>query len=132
MAPGISLFSKHTSTWNCLSITHSQHSTTKHFLHICITDLKEFTMKATPSSLFSYLISLRDHVIYRFFLSCKIDNLQYKNLDIFNILAQNIHCGYTLEPPRRLPRRFYRVPTMYVLDQKKKIRYTPANLNFTM
>ena len=22
-------------------------------------------------------------------------------MDMFNILAQNIHCGYTLEPPRR-------------------------------
>ena len=31
------------------------------------------------------------------------------------IFAQNIDCGYTLEPPQR---RFQRVPTIYVLDQK--------------
>ena len=35
------------------------------------------------------------------FLALKIENFQQKNLDIFLILAQNIDCGYTLEPPRR-------------------------------
>ena len=34
-----------------------------------------------------------------------------KNGDIFFIFAQNIDCGYTLEPPQR-------VPTIYVLEQK--------------
>ena len=39
--------------------------------------------------------------------------------DVFNIIAQNIHCGYTLEPPQdAFTRRFLRVPTIYVLDQK--------------
>ena len=31
----------------------------------------------------------------------KIENFQLKNVDIFLIFAQNIDCGYTLEPPRR-------------------------------
>ena len=35
------------------------------------------------------------------FLALKIENLQLKNFDIFLIFAQNIDCGYTLEPPRR-------------------------------
>ena len=35
-------------------------------------------------------------------------NLTLSNFDTF---AQNIDCGYTLEP-----RRFQRVPTIYVLD----------------
>ena len=30
-----------------------------------------------------------------------IENFQQKLLDIFLIFAQNIDCGYTLEPPRR-------------------------------
>ena len=30
---------------------------------------------------------------------CKNDNFQMKNCDIFLIFAQNIDCGYTLEPP---------------------------------
>ena len=33
-----------------------------------------------------------------------------KNSDIFHISAQNIDCGYSLEPPRR--------PTIYVFEQK--------------
>ena len=34
------------------------------------------------------------------FLASKIENFQLKNFDIFLIFAQNIDCGYTLEPPR--------------------------------
>ena len=33
------------------------------------------------------------------FLDCKYDNFQMKFFDIFVIFAQNIDCGYTLEPP---------------------------------
>ena len=35
------------------------------------------------------------------FLALKIENFQLKNVEIFLIFAQNIDCGYTLEPPRR-------------------------------
>ena len=31
----------------------------------------------------------------------KNENFQLKNLNIFQISAQNIDCGYSLEPPRR-------------------------------
>ena len=31
----------------------------------------------------------------------KIENYREKNFHIFLIFAQNIDCGYTLEPPRR-------------------------------
>ena len=31
----------------------------------------------------------------------KNENFQTKNSDIFHISAQNIDCGYSLEPPRR-------------------------------
>ena len=34
-------------------------------------------------------------------LSPKNENFQMKNSDIFHISAQNIDCGYSLEPPRR-------------------------------
>ena len=34
------------------------------------------------------------------FHGCKIDNFQIKNCDIFLIFAQNIDCGYMLEPPQ--------------------------------
>ena len=34
------------------------------------------------------------------FHGCKNVNFQMKNCDIFLIFAQNIDCGYTLEPPQ--------------------------------
>ena len=39
------------------------------------------------------------HAIYRdFFSPVKIENFIRKNFDIFLIFAQNIDCGYSLEP----------------------------------
>ena len=35
------------------------------------------------------------------FIAVKNENFQWKYFDIFLIFAQNIDCGYTLEPPRR-------------------------------
>ena len=37
--------------------------------------------------------------IQRFFIAVKIDNFQLNSFDYFHIFAQNIYCGYTLEPP---------------------------------
>ena len=56
------------------------------------------------------------HAIYRDCLGFKIENFQLKTFDIFLIFAQNIDCGYTLEPP-------HRVPTNYVLSKNKKKSY---------
>ena len=39
--------------------------------------------------------------IQRLFIAIKNEIFQQKNFDIFKIFAQNIDCGYTLEPPRR-------------------------------
>ena len=39
--------------------------------------------------------------IYWKFYNQKRENFQIKNSDIFHISAQNIDCGYSLEPPRR-------------------------------
>ena len=39
------------------------------------------------------------------FHSCKNDNFQMKNGDIFLIFAQNIDRGYTLEPPHVLEQK---------------------------
>ena len=35
------------------------------------------------------------------FTTKKNESFQIKNSDIFHISAQNIDCGYSLEPPRR-------------------------------
>ena len=39
--------------------------------------------------------------IYWKFYHHENENFQIKNSDIFHISAQNINCGYSLEPPRR-------------------------------
>ena len=48
----------------------------------------------------------------------KIENFQIKNSDIFNIFAQNIDCGYSLEPPRRGGSNKY--PQSMFLSKNKK------------
>ena len=48
--------------------------------------------------------SLRKHAYSNILkiLPPKNENFQIKNSDVFfHISAQNIHCGYSLEPPRR-------------------------------
>ena len=57
------------------------------------------------------------NAINRDFLALKIENFQLKNIDIFLIFAQNIDCGYTLEPPRRGGSNEY---PQSVLEQKSE------------
>ena len=42
------------------------------------------------------------------FQRCKNDYFQMKICDIFLIFAQNIHCGYTLEPSNEYPNLCFR------------------------
>ena len=69
-------------------------------------------------------ISLRKlaHTINRDFLALKIENFQLNNSDIFLIFAQNIDCGYSLEPPRRGGSNEY--PQSMFWSKNKKNRYT--------
>ena len=62
------------------------------------------------------------HMIYSNFFRSKIDNFQRKNSNIFLIFAQNIDCGYTLEPPRRGGSNQY--PQSMFWSKNKKNRYT--------
>ena len=55
---------------------------------------------------------------------------RYKNADIFYISAQNIDCGYSLEPPRRGGSNEY--PQSMLLSRNKKIMYTPVNPSSTI
>ena len=45
----------------------------------------------------------------------KTENFQIKNSDIFYSFAQNIDCGYPLDPPRRGGSNEY---TIFVLEPK--------------
>ena len=64
------------------------------------------------------------------------DFLSYRNFleeiytYIFLIFAQNIDCGYTLEPPRCGRSNEY--PQSMFWGKNKKIRYTPAYPSFAI
>ena len=53
-----------------------------------------------------------------------------KNFDIFLIFAQNIDCGYTLEPPCRGGSN--ECPQSIFWNKNKKNRYTPAYSSFAI
>ena len=48
-----------------------------------------------------------------------------KKFDIFHISAQNINCGYSLEPPRRGGSNEY--PQSMFFSKIRKIMHTPVN-----
>ena len=54
-------------------------------------------------------------------LAPKTENFADKNSDIFHISAQNIDCGYSLEPPHRGGSNEY--PQSMFLSRKKNIVY---------
>ena len=71
--------------------------------------------------------------IYRKFHLQKLKNFQIKTLwqkhsDIFHISAQNIDCGYSLEPPRRGGSNEY--PQSTFLSRNKKNSVYPCKLQF--
>ena len=63
-------------------------------------------------------------------LALKIENFQLKKSDNFLIFAQNIDCGYTLEPPR--PGGSNEYPQSMFWSKNKKTRYTPAYPSFAI
>ena len=77
---------------------------------------------------------LRDHYentpiqIYRKFHLQKTENFWMKYSDIFHISAQNIDCGYSLEPPRRGGSNEY--PQSMFLSKNKKNSVYPCKPQF--
>ena len=60
----------------------------------------------------------------------KNENVQQKIYNIFLIFAQNIDCGYTLEPPRQGGSNKYSQSMFW--SKNKKNRYTPAYPSFAI
>ena len=58
----------------------------------------------------------------------KNENFQIKDSDIFHISAQNIDCGYSLEPPRRGGSNEY--PQFMFLNRNKKNNVYPCKHQF--
>ena len=63
------------------------------------------------------------YILYGNSNAVKFEKSQLNIFENFHNLCQNLDYGYTLEPP-------HRVPTIYGLDQDKKIRFTPTDLSF--
>ena len=88
-------------------------------------------------SLFLYIISfgasersLRKHA-YSNILTIsppKTESFQIKNSHMFHISAQNIDCGYSLEPPRRCGSNEY--PQSMFLSRNKKTNIYPCKPQF--
>ena len=66
--------------------------------------------------------------IYRKFHLQKTENFQIKISAIFHISAQNIDCGYSLEPPRRGGSNEY--PQYMFLNRNKKNNVYPCKFQF--
>ena len=89
------------------------------------------TSNFQPIRLFDKDFSLRKHAYINILniLPPKNENFQIKISYIFHISAQNIDCGYSLEPPRRGGSNEY--PQSMFLEEIRKIMYTPINPSFT-
>ena len=75
-------------------------------------------------------VALRKHAysnILRILLP-ENENFQIKNSNIFHISAQNIDCGYSLEPPRRGGSNEY--PQSMFLRRNKKNNVYPCKPQF--
>ena len=75
-------------------------------------------------------MSLRKHAYSNILniLPSKNEKFQIKNSDIFNFSAQNIDCGYSLEPPRRGGSNEY--PQSMFLSRNKKNNVYPCKPQF--
>ena len=81
--------------------------------------------------LYIVLTSLRKHAYSNIekISPPKTENFQIKkNFDIFHISAQNIDCGYSLEPPRRGGSNEY--PQSMFMSRNKKNNVYPCKPQF--
>ena len=64
--------------------------------------------------------------LYRYIAKFTSKNLKFsiKDSDIFHISAQNLDCGYSLEPPRRGSSNVY--PQFMILSKNKKNNVYPC------
>ena len=88
-----------------------------------------FDGRETPEDFYGTLRP-HAHAINRDFLSFRNCKFSADFFYIFLIFAQNIDCGYMLEPPRRGGSNEY--PQSMFWRKIKKNRYTPAHPSFAI
>ena len=76
----------------------------------------------------NYITKTRLFKYIETFTTKKLANFQIKNSNIFHISAQNIDCGYSLEPPRR--GGFNEYPQSMFLSRNKKNNVYPCKPQF--
>ena len=103
------------------SILQAQLLLIPHLLYKCVYDTD-----------LSHQLSLRKHAYFKCTENFTSKNwkLSDKNYDIFPVSAQNIDCGYSLEPPRRGGSNEY--PQSMFWAEIGKIMYTPVKPSFTI
>ena len=89
-----------------------------------------FFLSGLFQDLYSKAVALRKHSYSNILkiLPPKNENFQINNSDIFQISAQNIDCGYSLEPPRRGGSNGY--PQSMFLIRNKKSNVYPCKPQF--
>ena len=96
-----------------------------YILGLCLMNV--ITVCQPPFSLHYANMSVQYTAIFH---GCKNDNFQMKFFDIFLIFAQNIDCGYTLEPPQRGGSNEY--PQSMFWSKNMKNMYTRVNPTFSI
>ena len=90
-------------------------------------------MWITYFEMVSYITSHYENTPIQIYRKChlqKTENFQIKISDIFHMSAQNIDCGYSLEPPQWGSSNEY--PQSMFWAEMRKIMYTPVNPSFTI
>ena len=79
-----------------------------------------------------FVYSITKTRLFKYIENVTIKNWKFsdKNSDILHTSAQNIDCGYSLEPPRRGGSNEYH--NLCFLAEIRKLMYTPVNPSFTI
>ena len=94
----------------------------------CLILWLKFHLMWTNSVTWTYHYENTPIHIYRKFHLQNTEYFQIKNSNIFHISAQNIDCGYSLEPPRRGGSNEY--PQSMLLSRNKKNNVYPCKPQF--
>ena len=89
-------------------------------------------MGGNSSKIFCIPTDITKTCLFKYTENCTTKKCKFsdKNSDIFLISAQNIDCGYSLEPPQRGGSNEY--PQSMFSSGNEKIMHTPVNPSFSI
>ena len=116
--------------WPDCTNPHTDQGLRCQHMHKHIFRLTRLYLWLKDTLVFISAVTLRKHAYSNILiiLPSKNENFQIKNSDIFYISAQNIDCGYPLEPPRRGDSNEY--PQSMFLSRNKKNNVYPCKFQF--